>query len=259
VLVAYTSMDEHKQYLRTLFHRFSEYDVLLNPAKCVFGATEVTFLGYTVSAECTRPMDEKGATKNPFQRLVLVKELRHFLGVLNFCRRLIPQADSIQATLHAALAVPKIKGSQSADWTTTMVQTFEDCKTTLTRATLLAPRNHLLRWPYLQTLLILLLAPPCSSVSATLGNLWLSTPISSALLNKSKVRTTASFWQCMRPSNTSGIWSKAVPLSSLHITSLSLTLFSNAQINAHYDNSVTWSLLDNSLLNSGMSQGKTLL
>ena len=48
VLVASTSEDEHEQHLRTLFQRFSEYGVLLNPVKCVFGATEVTFLGYTV-------------------------------------------------------------------------------------------------------------------------------------------------------------------------------------------------------------------
>ena len=33
VLVAITS-DEHEQHLRTLFQRFSEYGVLLNPAKC---------------------------------------------------------------------------------------------------------------------------------------------------------------------------------------------------------------------------------
>jgi len=31
----------------------------INPAKCVFGVREVTFLGYTVTAEGTRPLDEK--------------------------------------------------------------------------------------------------------------------------------------------------------------------------------------------------------
>jgi hypothetical protein len=56
VLVASSSEDEH---LYALFQRFNEYGVLLNPAKCVFGATEVTFLGYTVSAERTRPLRRK--------------------------------------------------------------------------------------------------------------------------------------------------------------------------------------------------------
>jgi hypothetical protein len=68
---------------------------LLNPAKCVFGATEVTFLEYTVSAEGTRPMQDKVALINCFQQPVLVKNLRRFLGMFNFYRRFISQAASI--------------------------------------------------------------------------------------------------------------------------------------------------------------------
>jgi len=137
-MVATASEEEHEQHLRILFQRFNEYGVLLNPAKCVFGATEVTFLGYTVSAAGTRPLEEKVAAINRFQRPVLVKDLRRFLGMLNFYRRFIPQAASIQAPLHAEVAGPKVKGSQSVDWTPAMVQAFEDCKASLSHATLLA-------------------------------------------------------------------------------------------------------------------------
>jgi hypothetical protein len=84
VLVACTSEDEHKQHLHTLFQRFSEYGVLLNPAKCVFGTTEVTFLSYTVSPEGIWPLEEKVATINHFQQPILVKDLRRFHGILNF-------------------------------------------------------------------------------------------------------------------------------------------------------------------------------
>jgi len=58
--------------------------------------------------------------------------------MLNFYRRLIPQAASIQGPLRSALAGPKVKGSLPVDWTHIMVQTFEDCKASLSRATLLA-------------------------------------------------------------------------------------------------------------------------
>ena len=55
-----------------------------------FGATEVTFLGYIDSAAGTRPLEEKVVAINLFQRPVLVKDLRRFLGMLNFYRRFIP-------------------------------------------------------------------------------------------------------------------------------------------------------------------------
>jgi hypothetical protein len=131
---ASTSENEHEQHLRTLVQCFSEYGVLVNPAKCVFGATEVTFLGYTVSAAGTRP-----AAINGFQQPVLVKDLRYFLGMLNFYWWFIPQDASIlQAPLHAALAGPKVKGAQPVAWTPNMVQAFEDCKASLSCATFLA-------------------------------------------------------------------------------------------------------------------------
>jgi hypothetical protein len=110
VLTASTLEDEQEQQLCTLIQRISEYGVLLNPAKCIFGATKVTFLGYTLSAEGTRTLEEKVAATNRFQRPGLVKALRRFVGMLNFYRRFKQHAASILAPLNAALAGPKVKG-----------------------------------------------------------------------------------------------------------------------------------------------------
>ena len=98
----------------------------------------MTFLGCTFSPEGTRPLEEKVVTVNRFQQPVLVKDLRHCLGMLNFYRRFMPQTASIQASLHAALVVSTVKGSQPVDWTSTIAQAFEDCKAIFSRATLLA-------------------------------------------------------------------------------------------------------------------------
>jgi hypothetical protein len=59
VLVASTPEQEHERHLRTLFQCFNEYGVLLNPAKFVFGVTEVTFFGYKVTAAGTWPLKDK--------------------------------------------------------------------------------------------------------------------------------------------------------------------------------------------------------
>ena len=170
----------------------------------------MTFLGYTVSAEGTRPLEEKVKTINRFQQSVLVKELRRFLSILSCNRRFIPQAANIlvQAPLHAALAGPKVKGSQPVGWTPTMVQAFENCKASLSSSTLLAHPNP----------------------SATLALFTDASDVAIGAALQQRVcdvcqllafysRTTASSRQYMRPS-TSDIWSKAVSLSSLRIKPL---------------------------------------
>jgi hypothetical protein len=50
ILVFSRSLEEHEQHLRALFTQLQRYGII-NPAKCVVRAPEVTFLGYKVSAE----------------------------------------------------------------------------------------------------------------------------------------------------------------------------------------------------------------
>jgi hypothetical protein len=54
ILVFSRSPEEHEQHLRILFRQLQAHGILINPAKCIFAAPEVTFLGYKVSAEGSR-------------------------------------------------------------------------------------------------------------------------------------------------------------------------------------------------------------
>jgi cleavage and polyadenylation specificity factor subunit 1 len=46
----FRSLEEHEQHLRALFTQLQRYGIIINPAKCIFRAPEVTFLAYKVSA-----------------------------------------------------------------------------------------------------------------------------------------------------------------------------------------------------------------
>ena len=48
-LVASSSEAEHLTHLESLFQRLLEYGVVINPSKCVFGASSLDFLGHHVS------------------------------------------------------------------------------------------------------------------------------------------------------------------------------------------------------------------
>jgi hypothetical protein len=61
--------------------------------------------------------------------------------MLNFYRRFLPNAASIQAPLHDALSGPKVKVFHSVIWTESLVAAFDECKMSSSRAALLAHPN----------------------------------------------------------------------------------------------------------------------
>ncbi|XP_032689768.1 uncharacterized protein LOC116853023 [Odontomachus brunneus] len=138
ILVASNTEQEHQEHLRKLFARLQKYGILISPAKCVFGAQQVRFLGYMVSQHGTEPPPKRVKSIKEFPKPTTVKQLRQFLGTFNFYRRLIPGAAQDQARLNELLGGPKNKGNTPITWTPTYEEAFNECKESLARATLLA-------------------------------------------------------------------------------------------------------------------------
>jgi hypothetical protein len=59
ILVFSRSLEDHERHLVAIFGRLQTYGILINPAKFVFRASEVTFLGYRMSSEGSRPLEER--------------------------------------------------------------------------------------------------------------------------------------------------------------------------------------------------------
>lgn len=143
ILIYSSSPDQHRRHLRQLLSRLQEYGVLINATKCVWGQPEVTFLGYQVSAAGTQPLSTKVQAIQDFPVPRTVKELRRFLGMLNFYRRFIPNAAKSQAPLNSMLGGEKVKGSDPVQMSQLQLEAFKECKSMLSNATLLAhPREQ---------------------------------------------------------------------------------------------------------------------
>jgi hypothetical protein len=108
------------------------------PTKCVFRVPELTFLGYKISSEGSRPLVEQVAHLQACPPLKTVRQLRQFLGMLNFYRRFLPQPAATQAPLDDILSGPRVKSSHPITWTPEVRPSFEEGKASLSRATLLA-------------------------------------------------------------------------------------------------------------------------
>ncbi|CAH2108893.1 unnamed protein product [Euphydryas editha] len=111
--------------------------MVINTSKCVFGVSQVTFLGYHITAEGTKPLPSKVEAIKNFPIPKTVRELRRFLGMVNFYRRFVPNAAIYQAPLNALL-MGSVKGSHPVTFAAVEMEAFNACKDGLSQAALLA-------------------------------------------------------------------------------------------------------------------------
>ena len=107
ILVFSESEAEHLQHLKCVFHKLQENSVIVNTYKCKLGRKELDFLGYTINCKGIFPNKTKIDTITQFPLPNTQRQLREFLGMINFYRKFIPSCGPILQPLHALLKGPK--------------------------------------------------------------------------------------------------------------------------------------------------------
>ncbi|GFW81029.1 retrovirus-related Pol polyprotein from transposon 17.6 [Trichonephila clavipes] len=131
--------EEHRSHLRTIFKRLSSYGLKLNISKCVFGVTELIFLGHFITPDGIKPLPDKVQAVLDYKQPETVGSLRKFLGLLNFYRRFLPKAAEQQYLLSEFLKGSKgKKDSKPLNWSSEAITAFQRCKQALADAALLA-------------------------------------------------------------------------------------------------------------------------
>ncbi|KHJ40424.1 integrase core domain protein, partial [Trichuris suis] len=102
--LASDSEDEHFALLQKLFQRFKAYGVRINPAKCTLAAQSLTFLGHQIDKNGVSPSPDKVEAIRAFPTPTTTKQLRQFLGMINFYRRFLPNIAVTLAPLDALVS-----------------------------------------------------------------------------------------------------------------------------------------------------------
>ena len=100
VLVASPTVQQHERDLRQLFAALARFGLVVNVNKCVFGVSEIEFLGHSVSQKGIKPLPAKVQAVRNFERPQSVKALQRFLGMVNFYRRFFAWHCCSVATAH---------------------------------------------------------------------------------------------------------------------------------------------------------------
>ncbi|GFS84845.1 hypothetical protein TNCV_2957291 [Trichonephila clavipes] len=87
--------EEHRSHLRTIFQRLSSYGLKLNISKCVFGVTELIFLGHLITPDSIKPLPDKVQAVLDCKQPETVGSLRKFLGL-----HLLAHSPSAPLALH---------------------------------------------------------------------------------------------------------------------------------------------------------------
>ena len=138
ILVASTSLEEHIEQLKSLLQRLKVNGIVVNKDKCLFGQSQIEFLGHLVTKDGIKPLQKRVQAALEFSTPDTAKQLKCFSGMFNFYRRFIRHAAAVVFPLTRAL-----KGDpKTITWTEDMDLAFNEAKHALAKATLLAYPNY---------------------------------------------------------------------------------------------------------------------
>lgn len=138
ILIASTTSEQHIHDLHEVFERLRQYGLAINAEKCRFARAEVSFLGHHITKDAIKPLESKVEAIDNYSRPSTRKDLRRFLGMINFYRRFLPNAAQTQLPLQLLLG-PCVKNDRTRiEWTDETNGAFLSCKRMLREATMLA-------------------------------------------------------------------------------------------------------------------------
>ncbi|GBN70393.1 Retrovirus-related Pol polyprotein from transposon 297 [Araneus ventricosus] len=138
IIIVERRFEEHQNNLRKVFQRLKKANLKLNPKKCRFYQKEVTYLGHVISAEGVKTDPRKIKAVVDWPRPETVHDLRSFLGLCTYYRRVVKNFCTIARPLH------KLNEAKSNfNWTEECEKSFNSLKQALTSSPILTyPRAH---------------------------------------------------------------------------------------------------------------------
>jgi hypothetical protein len=136
ILIAGPDPSSHRRHLEAVFAMLQSNGLVVNPDKCLFGCTEVEFLGHRLTAGGISPLPSRVQSIADFPPPATFKQLQAFLRLFNFYRRFIPVAARIISLLTRALRGSP-KGTTPLVWSSAMRDSFVAARQALSSSAVL--------------------------------------------------------------------------------------------------------------------------
>lgn len=132
IVVHAPNKELHDMRLRKVLDRLREFDVLLNKEKCVFGVSQIKFVGHIFTAFGVTPIHDHLSAVRNFREPVMNEEVRSYLGLVNYVGKFIPNLATISEPLRRLTK----KGSVF-EWGQEQKESFEQLRESLLKHSVL--------------------------------------------------------------------------------------------------------------------------
>ncbi|UYV69788.1 hypothetical protein LAZ67_7000732, partial [Cordylochernes scorpioides] len=136
ILVYTKTWQEHIELLSKVFDKLRQYNMKLKLSKCIFGRTEVKYLGHIISHNQLKPDPGKVKSIQDFPRPDTVKKVRQFMGLANYYRKFVKDFSKISFPL-----VRLTRKNQPFFWNEEVEESFAKLKMALSTKPVLAIYN----------------------------------------------------------------------------------------------------------------------
>ena len=139
ILVYGNSEENYLQNMRSVFERFRLHKITLNPDKCLFGVTSLEFLGHKIDQDGISFTQTKLDNVVNFIKPLNIKQLRSFIGLVNYFRDHVKNHSRVPKPLQDMLttAIKKGKVKSTLDWTHEAEEGFQQIKDSINACPLL--------------------------------------------------------------------------------------------------------------------------
>ena len=138
IIIYSKTFDDHLKHLEPTFKRLEEYNLKLQPKKCLFLPKETKFLGYIITNEGLAPDPDKILAVQEFPKPKNQRDVRAFLGLTGYYRAMIQSYARIAKPLTTLLKKNPSTKNGPIEWNAECEKAFQKLKGFLLSSPILA-------------------------------------------------------------------------------------------------------------------------